>query len=28
METVDAWMPDSATRRKVFGENALKLYFS
>jgi len=27
METVDAWMPDSATRRKVFGENALKLYF-
>jgi predicted TIM-barrel fold metal-dependent hydrolase len=28
METVDAWMPDEATRRKVFGENALKLYFS
>lgn len=28
METVNAWMPDDATRRKVFGENALKLYFS
>jgi predicted TIM-barrel fold metal-dependent hydrolase len=28
METVNAWMPDEATRRKVFGENALKLYFS
>ena len=28
MESVDAWMPDAATRRKVFGENALKLYFS
>jgi predicted TIM-barrel fold metal-dependent hydrolase len=28
MESVDAWMQDAATRRKVFGENALKLYFS
>ena len=28
MQTVDAWMPDAQTRRKVFGENALKLYFS
>jgi len=28
MESVDAWMPDEATRRAVFGENALKLYFS
>jgi predicted TIM-barrel fold metal-dependent hydrolase len=28
MESVDAWMPDAATRRAVFGENALKLYFS
>jgi predicted TIM-barrel fold metal-dependent hydrolase len=28
MESVNAWLPDEATRRKVFGENALKLYFS
>ena len=28
MQSVDAWMPDAATRSAVFGGNAVKLYFS